>query len=197
MKATTGGTLRNEPNRAAQGAIGSAFDAGSPASQLAKALFCPANPAPGASPPPGDDFDLNLDGSTEICDAMPSSRGDSEGHVSDKACPSQRSSNDCTDIVHQLSNLMTAVLMNAQLLEWKLPPYSHLKRPVHELTRNAQRSSQLLKRLVQRCEALAAITSAEDGSNRHSVSELSLHLTGGCDRCTSSVFPKRDDGSER
>ncbi|HLI63103.1 MAG TPA: hypothetical protein VKV05_06865 [Terriglobales bacterium] len=40
--------------------------------------------------------------------------------------------------------------MNAQVLEWKLPPYSHLKRSVRELERSAQRGSEMLKRLTRR-----------------------------------------------
>ena len=45
----------------------------------------------------------------------------------------------CADTVHELANSMTAVLINAQVLEWKLPPYSRMKRPVREIERHAQR----------------------------------------------------------
>ena len=47
---------------------------------------------------------------------------------------------------------MTAVVMNAQLVDWKLPPHSHLKRPVHEMERNAQRARELVKTLQRRLE---------------------------------------------
>jgi hypothetical protein len=56
-------------------------------------------------------------------------------------------------MLHELSNVITGVLTNAQLLGWKLPPYSHLKRSVRELERGAQRSGELLRRLKERCTA--------------------------------------------
>jgi hypothetical protein len=58
-----------------------------------------------------------------------------------------------TDTLHELANAMTAVLVNAQVLEWKLPPYSRLKRPVREVERHAQRGGELLKRLLHQFEA--------------------------------------------
>lgn len=82
---------------------------------------------------------------------MSSSCGDYEGHAREKACPSDLSCSGCAEVVHELANLMTAVLVNAQVLGWKLPPYSHLKRPVREVERNAQRGGELLKRLMVRC----------------------------------------------
>lgn len=79
-----------------------------------------------------------------------SSCGDSEGDVKEKACPSRLPCIHCADVLHELSNVMTGVLANAQLLGWRLPPYSHLKRPVREVERNAQRGGELLKRLMRR-----------------------------------------------
>src|ERR1700757_3968564 len=90
-------------------------------------------------------------GDNRICEAMASSCGDSEGHAGETACPSQLPGDGCSDLLHELSNLMTGVLLNAQMLEWKLPPYSHLKRPVREVARSAQRSGELMKRLLSRC----------------------------------------------
>lgn len=83
-----------------------------------------------------------------------SSRGDYEGHAGEKACPSV-TCDDCADTLHELANLMTCVVTNAQVLGWKLPPYSHLKRPIREVERNAQRGGELLKRLMQRCSKRA------------------------------------------
>jgi hypothetical protein len=57
---------------------------------------------------------------------------------------------ECAEVLHQISNIITAVLMNARTLGWKLPPYSHMKRPVHELERNAQRGAELLNGLMRR-----------------------------------------------
>src|SRR5689334_9845329 len=78
---------------------------------------------------------------------MSSSCGAHEGHAEEKACPSTSSCGDCAEMLHELANLMTGVVVNAQVLGWKLPPYSHLKRPVREVERNAQRGGELLKRL--------------------------------------------------
>ena len=89
----------------------------------------------------------------EPCIAKSSSCGDCEGHVlvEETACPSPFRCGECSDVLHELSNVMTGVLTNAQLLGWKLPPYSHLKRAVRELERGAQRSAALMKRLRERC----------------------------------------------
>ena len=57
---------------------------------------------------------------------------------------------DFADLVHELANTTTAVLMNAQVLGWRLPPYSRLKRPLRELERNAQRGGELMNRLLSR-----------------------------------------------
>src|ERR1019366_8026255 len=56
----------------------------------------------------------------------------------------------CAYLVHELASTTTAVLMNAQVLGWKLPPYSRLKRPLREIERNAQRGSELMKCLLRR-----------------------------------------------
>jgi len=131
-------------------------------------------------------------------EVMVSSCGDREGRVSLSACPSQLPRAGCAELVHELSNLVTAVLLNAQMLEWKLPPYSHIKRPIREMARNAQRASELLRRLTGRCAGAGQGLSApvggagRDGGSAH---RASVDLTAECDPCTSSVFPKRDDKS--
>ncbi len=67
--------------------------------------------------------------------------------------PSRAFSGDCADLVHELANTTTVVLMNAQVLAWKLPPYSRLKRPLREIERNAQRGGELMKQLLSRLAA--------------------------------------------
>src|SRR5271165_3914399 len=57
-----------------------------------------------------------------------------------------------TDTLHELANSLTAVLINIQILEWKLPPYSRLKRPVREIELHARRSEALFKRLLREFE---------------------------------------------
>jgi len=93
----------------------------------------------------------NLD-EGDRCREKFSSCGDSEGHVpvADQVCPSHFRCVECSAVLHELSNVMTGVLTNAQLLGWKLPPYSHLKRSVRELERGAQRGGELLRRLKER-----------------------------------------------
>jgi len=90
---------------------------------------------------------------TEAMVLSSSSCGDGEGCVSDTAPPSPLCVGGCTEALHELSNLMTAIVLNAQAMECKLPPYSHLKRPVREMSRSAQRSGQLMKQLMRRCSA--------------------------------------------
>jgi len=58
----------------------------------------------------------------------------------------------CAETMHELASSITAVLINAQVLEWKLPPCSRLKRPVREISLHAQRSGALLKRLLRALE---------------------------------------------
>jgi phospho-acceptor domain-containing protein len=55
----------------------------------------------------------------------------------------------CTDLLHDLNNVLFSILLNAQVLERKLPSYSRLKRNLHEIERNAQRGGELVKRLLQ------------------------------------------------
>ena len=173
---------------------------------------------------------IRLSRNSKPCEAMPSSCGDSEGCARDTACPSQAQTVGCTDLLHELSNLVTGVLVNAQVLGWKLPPYSHLKRPVREVERNAQRVSELLKRLSRRCAESSCDDSRTSEAGKlteggllvtatappvHGEAEITTaaysagpgqfwcaaqssgDLTEACDRCTSGIFPKRDDSAGR
>jgi hypothetical protein len=144
-------------------------------------------------------------------EAMVSSCGDSKGRVPEMARPLRLQCSDCEDLLHELSNVVTGVLMNAQVLEWKLPPYSHLKRSVREVERNAQRGGELLKRLMRRLarveaksgsagagdEEIEAAPTCVPGDVPRKAAAAGLDLTGDCDPRTSGVFPKRDDGSKR
>ena len=80
---------------------------------------------------------------------------------------SSRALNECADLVHELANTTTAVLMNAQVLGWKLPPYSRLKRPLREIERNAQRAGELLKRLSQRLATDTTEPASEERSSEY------------------------------
>ena len=76
---------------------------------------------------------------------------------------SAQSTQSCAETVHELANVMTAVLMNSQVLDWKLPPYSRLKRPVREIERHAQRGGELLKRLQRQLVPVSSPEGAGDG----------------------------------
>src|SRR5215471_5670303 len=88
----------------------------------------------------------------EISQAEVSSCGDVGGHGKKIPCPSSAIAASGS-LLHDLSNLVGAVLLNANLLGWKLPPHSHLKRPVKEIERNAQRAGELLRQLTARCNS--------------------------------------------
>jgi hypothetical protein len=122
--------------------------------------------------------------------------------------------------LHELANSLTAVLINIQVLEWKLPPYSHLKRAVREIERHALRSSALLKHLLGKLEAMEKVnlesclqvlsshypaptnmTAADQGldkTNKRSARgpllecNAQIELTSSCDGCTSARFPKEE-----
>src|SRR6516165_4319222 len=68
-------------------------------------------------------------------EALASSIG--EGKERDTARPSCLQT-ECTKAMHELANSVTAVLVNTQVMEVKLPPYSQLKRLAREIERHAQ-----------------------------------------------------------
>ena len=70
----------------------------------------------------------------------------SSGHAEDVCA-------DCAEILHGLNNALAGMLLNAQVMEWKLPSYSRSRRYLHEIERNAQRGGELVKRLLERLEA--------------------------------------------
>ena len=171
---------------------------------------------------PVNDYGVRMSESSGPSEATSSSCGDGEGRVSDTARPSPGAEGPA-ELLHELSNLMTSVLLHAQMLEWKLPPYSHLKRPVREVARSAQRATELMRRLQQHTAqttrsalmdpppaALAqdppAWSSSASTSSGSAVSmedaRLQIrgqfrNLTSECDTRTSDGFPKRDDSDGR
>jgi hypothetical protein len=60
---------------------------------------------------------------------------------------------ECAEIFVGLNNALASVILNAQVMEWKLPSYSRSKRYLHEIERNAQRGGELVKRLLGRLQA--------------------------------------------
>jgi len=53
-------------------------------------------------------------------------------------------------VLHSLNNALVSILLNAQVIEFRLPSYSRLKRNLHEIERSAQRAGMLVKRLLRR-----------------------------------------------
>jgi hypothetical protein len=58
-----------------------------------------------------------------------------------------------SEMLHGLNNALVSILLNAQVIEWKLPSYTRLKRNLHEVERSAQRGAKLVARLHQWLEA--------------------------------------------
>jgi hypothetical protein len=56
------------------------------------------------------------------------------------------------EILHALNNVLVSIVLNAQIMEWKLPSYSRMRRNTHEIQRSAQRAGVLLKRITVRTE---------------------------------------------
>ena len=77
--------------------------------------------------------DRNLNGVTEV-----------------DAC--EGAGDECAEILHGLNNVLASMLLNAQVLEWKLPTYSRSRRYLHEIERNAQRGGELVKQLLGQIE---------------------------------------------
>jgi hypothetical protein len=81
--------------------------------------------------------------------------------------PSPLATEYCIELLQDLSNTFAAVLMNAQVLDGKMPNYSRSKRYVHEIERSAQRGGAQLKRLIDRLPASGSgAGDSEFGSGR-------------------------------
>lgn len=79
------------------------------------------------------------------------------------------------EILHGLNNALVSMLLNAQVIELKLPSYSRMKRNLHEIERNAQRGGELVKRLLSRLERCAVGDGAglgRPGNSTHLTADL-------------------------
>jgi len=88
-------------------------------------------------------------------DSLPvASLGQSSGEPAlQTSQPSPLATASCTELLHELHKAFAAVLLNAQVLDGKLPSYSRSKRYIHEIERSAQRGGALLKRFLGRLPA--------------------------------------------
>ncbi len=80
---------------------------------------------------------------------------------------------DCAEILHDLNNVLAGILLNAQVMEWKMPSYSRGKRYLHEIERSAQRGGEILKRLLRKLEA-GEQSASNDGCRYVEASALTL-----------------------
>ena len=69
-----------------------------------------------------------------------------------------------SQILHGLNNMLVSILLNAQVIEWKLPSYSRIRRNVHEIERSAQRGAVLLSRLKHWVESGKAADAVNAGA---------------------------------
>jgi hypothetical protein len=70
----------------------------------------------------------------------------------------------CSELLHGLNNALASILLNAQVMGWKLPSYSRSKRYVHEIERNAQRSGEFVRRLLAKLEATCGVRLRDEGA---------------------------------
>jgi hypothetical protein len=80
------------------------------------------------------------------------------------------------ELLHELNNVFVGMLLNAQVMEWKLPSYSRLKRNLHEIERNAQRGGELAKRLLKRLSGSrqGEMLSDESGAENSNPSDFAV-----------------------
>jgi hypothetical protein len=84
-----------------------------------------------------------------------------------------------SQILHGINNMLVSILLNAQVIEWKLPSYSRIRRNVHEVERSAQRGAVLLSRLKHWVES----GKAGDAVNAASTKERMTVRDETCEYC--------------
>jgi hypothetical protein len=94
---------------------------------------------------------------------------------------------DDTSLLHDLNNVLVTILLNAQVVGWKLPSYSRLKRNVHEIERGAQRGAVMVSRL----RAMTTAAVGENGLGRHGTGEERLNEDSNANGCQPGNRNKR------
>ena len=56
--------------------------------------------------------------------------GELQDAVGGEAACGQPSSDECTEVLHTLNNMLASILLNAQVVEWKVASYSRIKRNI-------------------------------------------------------------------
>jgi hypothetical protein len=103
-----------------------------------------------------DDIENLSGGSRHLPDCGKSS-DEANGAMGEEAmAPGFAGAQELGDILHDLNNVLVSILLNAQVIGWKLPSYSRIRRNVHEAERSAQRGAVLVNRLKQWAESRAS-----------------------------------------
>ncbi len=97
---------------------------------------------------------------------LSSSGEEREAHVLGSACAH-------ADLLHELSKVLGGMVMNAQVMQWKLPAYSHSKRYVREIERSAQRGGSMVDQLM-RCLGVSVLADEESCGNAVTAQEPSV-----------------------
>ena len=82
----------------------------------------------------------------------------------------------CVQVLHDLNNAFSGVLMNAQVLDCKLPSYSRSKRYIHEIERSAQRGNALVKRLLGHLSSECGSSAPSPEAGRLTVPPVAEHV---------------------
>jgi hypothetical protein len=82
----------------------------------------------------------------------------------------------CMEVLHNLNNAFLGVLMNAQVLDCKLPSYSRSKRYIHEIERSAQRGNALVKRLLKHLTGECGVGKSSQASGLLTVPPVTEHV---------------------
>jgi hypothetical protein len=85
----------------------------------------------------------------------------------------------CRDSLHDVDNVLAAVLTNAQVLSGKLPSYSRSKRYIHEIERSAQRARVLIKRLLRQVPADDPPSGADESEDETAFGSIAVPPVSG------------------
>jgi len=83
------------------------------------------------------------------------------------------------DSLHDIDDVLAAVLTNAQVLNGKLPSYSRSKRYIHEIERSAQRARVLIKRLLGQVPADDLPSCADEGGDETDFGSIAVPPVSG------------------
>lgn len=126
-----------------------------------------------------DDFEKTREGLRQVPDHR-NSRDLDVGAQEEKATALEfEGGEEPREILHGLNNMLVSILLNAQVIEWKLPSYSRIRRNVHEVERSAQRGAVLVNRLKQ----CVASRKPDDAGDAAAVEELITMRDQTCEYC--------------